>query len=95
MKKISVLILSLLLTGCLSTPHAPPPAPPKRTFPSVPDDLLVACADLKVVDIKTEKLSELIKTVSENYGMYHDCKDRLDHWIKWYQQQKSIFNDVK
>lgn len=87
MKKLLLLIPVLLLTGCLSTPV-------KRNFPEVPQELMEACPDLKTTP-ETEKLSEVLKVVVNNYGQYHECKIKVDTWVEWYKTQKQIFDSVK
>lgn len=87
MKKLLPLIIIILLVGCSSTPV-------KRNFPQVPKELLQACPDLKQTN-STEKLSEVLKTVVDNYGQYHECKIKTETWIEWYNTQKNIFESVK
>ena len=87
MKRLLLLIPVILLTGCLVTPV-------KRNFPEVPKELMVACPDLKSVE-QTEKLSEVLKVVVDNYGQYHECKIKVDTWVEWYNTQKQIFDSVK
>lgn len=87
MKKLLSLVIVILLVGCSSTPV-------KRNFPQVPQELLQACPDLKQTN-STEKLSEVLKTVVDNYGQYHECKIKADTWIEWYNTQKNIFESVK
>lgn len=87
MKKLFLLIPIVLLTGCLTTPV-------KRNFPEVPQELMEACPDLKTVQ-ETEKLSEVLKVVTTNYGQYHECKIKVDTWVEWYKTQKQIFDSVK
>ena len=43
-------------------------------------------------DIKT---AELLTTVIENYGTYHEVVNRLKGWQEWYKEQKQIFESVK
>lgn len=88
MKRITLILLPLLLTACLATPV-------KRTFPAIPEDLKSACPDLAQMDPNTNKLSEVVKTVTVNYSTYHECKIRVDAWMEWYSTQKSIFEEVK
>ena len=88
MKRILIIVSALFLTACLSTPV-------KRSFPEIPEDLKTACPDLAQIDEKTNKLSEVVKTVTVNYGQYHECKIRVDAWMEWYKTQKSIFEEVK
>ena len=77
-----------LLTACLSTPVA-------RKFPEIPSDLKTACPDLAQVDPNTTKLSEVVRTVTDNYSKYHECQVKVDAWIEWYNTQKKIFEEVK
>lgn len=86
MKKF--LVLLLLLGGCSTA------VPVKRTFPAVPDELKKACADLKKVAPEA-KLSDILSTVTQNYGTYHECRIKHDAWVEWYDSQKQIFDEVK
>lgn len=85
--KLFLLIIPMLLTGCLATPV-------KQKFPDVPPELLVACPELKTID-PTNKLSDVVKVVAENYGRYHECSIKSDVWVEWYNMQKNIFESVK
>ena len=88
MKLLLILPVVVLLSGCLTT------TPVKRNFPEVPKQLMEACPDLKTTE-PTEKLSEVLKVVVDNYGQYHECKIKVDTWIEWYKTQKDIFESVK
>ena len=88
MKKLLLLVPVLLLTGCLTT------APVKRNFPEVPKELMESCPDLKTVP-DTEKLSDVLKVVTDNYGQYQECRIKVDTWVEWYKTQKQIFDSVK
>jgi hypothetical protein len=88
MKRLLILLSVVLLSGCLATPV-------KRNFPEVPQDLMVACPDLKTIEPNTTKLSEVITVVTENYGQYQECKIKVDTWVEWYKSQKEIFDSVK
>jgi hypothetical protein len=88
MKRIYLLCTVVLLSGCTV-------APVSRQFPAPPQQLLEPCSDLKTVPPGTSKLSEVLNTVSQNYGLYHECKARTASWIEWYNEQKDIFNNVK
>jgi hypothetical protein len=88
MKLLSILLVSVLLTGCLATPV-------KRTFPDVPKELMVICPDLSTVAEGTTQLSEVMKVVTQNYGQYHECRIKNDLWIEWYKTQREIFESVK
>ena len=87
MRALFLIPFIVLLTGCLTTPV-------KRNFPEVPQELMEACPDLKLVE-PTEKLSDVLKVVTDNYGQYHECKIKVDTWVEWYKTQKEIFESVK
>ena len=90
MKAILLLVpVAFLLFGCLIGT-----APVKRNFPEVPQELMETCPDLKTVP-DTEKLSDVLKVVTDNYAQYQECRIKVDTWIEWYKTQKSIFDSVK
>ena len=41
------------------------------------------------------KASELLSTVTENYGTYYEVVERLKGWQEWYWQQKKVFEELK
>jgi hypothetical protein len=91
MKKLIPLFFVLALAGCVTDSTTPI----KMPFPNVPQDLLEACPDLKTVDPNTEKLSEVLPIIVDNYSSYYQCKLKVDSWIEWYNTQKSISETVK
>lgn len=81
--KYSILLVSLLLTGCI------------HTLPKWPDAPSVGkCPELDIA-MPSEKLSDLLSTVTKNYGKYHECTARVEAWEQWYKEQKKIFESVK
>ncbi len=87
--KYIILLAPFLLTGCLFKQ----PVPIKQVWPDVPKELLEACPDLKLVDPKTDKLSDIIGVVSDNYSSYYECRAKVDDWIVWYNGQKKIYEE--
>jgi hypothetical protein len=49
---------------------------------------------LKKLD-EQPKLSDISKTITENYTTYYECAVKNDAWIEWYEIQKQIFESVK
>ena len=88
MKKLIASLLVMTLTACVSVPV-------ERTFPKAPDDLKISCPALQLLDPATTKLSDVVSTVTSNYGQYQSCQNKVDVWIEWYNTQKEIFNSVK
>ena len=41
------------------------------------------------------KASELVKTVTDNYGTYYQVREQLIGFQEWYKEQKKIFESVK
>jgi hypothetical protein len=87
MKYLIVLLVALLI-GCSTT------VPVVAKFPEVPEKLMVKCPQLqKVTD--DSKLSDITKTITNNYTEYYTCAVKNDAWIEWYQIQKIIFEGIK
>ena len=86
--KYLLFLAPIFLAGCLTKD----PVPVKQVWPDVPKDLLEACPDLKKVDPKVTKLSEIVEVVADNYATYYDCQAKVDDWITWYKGQKEIYN---
>jgi len=82
------IILAFLATGCSTT------VPVTAKFPDVPERLLVKCPQLEKLENEA-KLSDIGKTVTNNYTTYYECAVKYDAWIEWYQIQKQIFESVK
>ena len=86
--KLSLVLLSLVITGCSTT------APIVAKFPEVPEKLLQKCPQLEKLSDQP-KLSDISRTIVNNYTSYYECSVKTDSWIEWYQAQKSIFEKVK
>jgi hypothetical protein len=85
--KLLMIVPILLLSACATS------VPVTVKFPEVPINLMETCPDLKKSE-PTEKLSDVLKVVVENYGQYYECRVKLDTWIEWYKSQKQIFMRV-
>jgi hypothetical protein len=87
-KTIVALSIAGMLVGCSTT------VPVKAKFPDAPTQLMTKCPQLKKLN-EQPKLSDISKTVAENYTTYYECAVKNDAWIEWYQVQKQIFESVK
>jgi hypothetical protein len=81
-------LLPLLMVGCSTT------VPVTAKFPEVPERLMQKCPQLEKLENEA-KLSDISKTVTNNYTTYYECAVKDDAWIEWYQKQKIIFESVK
>ena len=41
------------------------------------------------------KASDLIRTVTDNYGTYYQVREQLLGWQEWYKEQKKVYEGVK
>lgn len=81
-----ILLITLLLSGCSTS------VPVARKFPDAPETLMTPCVSLKKIEKEDPLLSEIIKIVTENYTLYHECALKSESWIEWYNVQKKTFN---
>jgi hypothetical protein len=85
--KTLLLSFCFVISGCMTTA-----VPVKRNFPVAPETLLMPCSELKKLE-KDAKLSDVAKTVVENYTLYHECSIKNEAWAGWYKSQKKIFEE--
>jgi hypothetical protein len=86
--KYIVLSLALVLAACSTIPV-------KQKFPEVPKALVERCESLKKIEGDRVAITEMLKVVVQNYGMYYECAAKVDGWNDWYQEQKRIYESVK
>jgi hypothetical protein len=87
--KYIILGLAIVLTACST------PVPVSQRFPDVPKALVERCESLKKVEGDKVAITEMLKVVVQNYGMYYECAAKVDGWNDWYQEQKRIYESVK
>lgn len=85
--KYFIVALALGLTACTTVPVT-------AKFPDGPGELVsTACANLEKVK-DDPNLSDLSRTIANNYGKHYECAVKVDMWIRWYSQQRAIFENV-
>ena len=87
--KYIILSLAVFLSACST------PVPVKQKFPDVPKALVERCDSLKKIEGDRVAITEMLKVVVQNYGMYYECAAKVDGWNDWYQEQKRIYESVK
>lgn len=87
-----VILLSFLifLSGCTMFV---PVKPPK--FPDAVPELTKKCEELKLAVGNTISITDLLKTVVNNYTMYYECSNKVDGWNEWYTKQKEIYEKTR
>lgn len=87
--KLSALIVALALTGCSTV------VPVTQKWPEPPGlQATKSCPKLQKLE-QDPKLSDVSKTVANNYDEYWICAIKLDAWIEWYEKQKIIHEGLK
>ena len=89
MKKIVFALTVLALAGCTAF------LPAKPKFPEPIKELTQPCPDLKKIESDKVAITDFLKTVVENYSLYHECSLKNDGWNEWYKKQKEIYDKVK
>lgn len=85
----ALLLVLVLLTGCSTV------VPVKQSWPEPPGmQSMQGCPELKKLN-PDSKLSDVAKTINQNYTEYYQCVIKLEAWQEWYQQQKIIHESVK
>ena len=87
--KYIILSLALVLSACST------PVPVSQRFPDVPKALVERCDSLKKIEGDRVAITEMLKVVVQNYGMYYECAAKVDGWNDWYLEQKRIYESVK
>ena len=87
--KLTSLILAAFLVGCST------PVPVKQKFPAVPKALIEKCESLKKIEGDRVAITEMLRVIVQNYGMYYECATKVDGWQEWYNDQKKIYESVK
>lgn len=82
--KTIIVLLAVILMGCST------PVPVTAKFPEVPSILTNKCPELKQVK-EDAKLSDIAKTITENYTSYYECAVLVEQWNGWYAAQKQIY----
>jgi inhibitor of KinA sporulation pathway (predicted exonuclease) len=83
--KLVVLLFVAMLAGCTTI------VPVRQQFPDTVPELKQRCEDLMTVKGDTVTITDLLKTVVENYTRYHQCAARVEGWQDWYDAQRKIF----
>jgi predicted patatin/cPLA2 family phospholipase len=88
MNKLILILTSVFLFGCSTT------VPVTVKFPAAPDELKQPCLVLTQMN-EDVKLSDVAKSVSNNYMEYHKCANKVQLWNEWYTEQKKNFESLK
>ena len=88
MKTLACLLL-ILLGGCTTV------VPVTQKFPAATPALTEKCEDLRKIEGDRVAITDMLKTIVENYSLYYQCSAKVEGWNEWYQQQKKVYEDIK
>jgi hypothetical protein len=87
--KLLLIALAFVLTACTSV------VPVTTKWPDAPGVLVQEpCPNLQKLN-DDPKLSQVAKTVTDNYSEYYQCAAKLSAWQRWYLEQKTIYEGLK
>jgi len=87
--KIALLTLTMFLTGCTTV------VPVTQKWPEAPGlQSRQPCAELQKLPADA-KLSDVAKTITQNYTEYYSCVIKLEAWQEWYAKQEIIHKGLK
>mgnify|MGYP003339040136 CR=1 FL=1 len=66
----------------------------KMKWTDIPE-LTKKCEELKLAVGSTISITDLLKTVVNNYTMYYECSNKVDGWNEWYTKQKEIYEKTR
>jgi inhibitor of KinA sporulation pathway (predicted exonuclease) len=87
MKLVAVLLVAAL-AGCATA------VPVRQQFPDAVPELKQRCEALMTIKGDAVTITDLLKTVVENYTRYHQCAARVEGWQEWYDAQRKIFEEA-
>jgi flagellar basal body-associated protein FliL len=85
---LMAMVVLAMCGGCATV------VPVAAAFPAAPGATYQqSCPDLQKIKDQPQ-LSDVSNTISVNYSSYYECAVKLDAWIQWYSQQKTIFESA-
>lgn len=87
--KLALLVPTIFLAGCTTV------VPVTQRWPEAPGlQATQSCKNLQKLS-PGPVLSQVAKTVADNYTEYYACAVKVDAWIEWYQKQQIIHQGLK
>lgn len=89
--KILIAAAALVLSGCSIL------VPVKPRFPEAVPELIEKCKELQQVPATGNPvaITDMLKVIVNNYGLYYQCSNKVDGWNRWYEEQRKIYESVK
>lgn len=96
MKKLVVLILAAMLSGC-GVMSKLTSAKPKFPDPYIDEKTktVAKCEELMAIKPDQRDLQNVFEIVVKNYVLHYQCSNHVEGWNEWYKKQKEIYDKVK
>ncbi len=91
--KWAVLLLTFALSGCGMFTKLVPAGKP--AWPEAVPELMEKCKDLQQISGDAVTLTQLMKSVVDNYTLYYHCSNKVEGWQKWYEDKKEAYEKIK
>lgn len=85
--KLLVLLPAIILAGCTTV------VPVKQKFPEPVTELKERCPDLMQIQGDKVSITDMLKTIVQNYNTYYTCANKVEGWNEWYDSQKKVFEN--
>jgi hypothetical protein len=92
MKYLGIILTAIFLNSCGFLPKLTTAIP---KFPEPIKELTEPCPNLKQIEGDKVSISDLLKSIVNNYTLYHQCSLKNDNWNKWYDEQKKIYEKLE
>ena len=93
--KLLLLAIPFLLAGCTTTQGVPIQPKFPEAFTVGEKKEIPKCGPLKEQPGDNIQITEFLKTIVHNYGLYYKCSDYVDGWNNWYTEQKKNYEKTK
>lgn len=88
MKSFVATTIALFLSGCAVIPL-------QQDWPEIPKNLEQSCDQLVSIKKDSVDFADFLEVVVLNYNLYHKCQILNEGWMKWYKEQKEIYEKKK
>lgn len=89
--KLLLVMLAIVIAGCSTV------VPVKPDFPDAVPELVQRCQELQQVPVTGNPvaITDMLKTIVNNYSLYYQCSNKVDGWNRWYEEQRRIYESIK
>ncbi len=91
--RLAILVLTIFLSGCSMFTKLVPAGKP--AWPEATPELMEKCKDLQQITGDVVTMTQLMKSVVDNYTLYYQCSNKVEGWQQWYEEKKKTYESIK